>query len=400
MTFCPGKKQSDALTGAWVRDLEKDLKRIVGYGATHLVTLLEQQELVSLGVESLGSQARRLGLHWCYLSMSDGGIPDGNFADLWKSIGKELRWALLNGDTIVIHCKGGLGRTGTIAAQLLLEFGLDPETAIKQVRLARPGAIENRQQEMYIKHYSPPVNSPEESSSEFAVCHWELASLEAKGLGDIGFPVPLGLLEDMVAAGGRLPFEITIGTCLAWMQEYVAHDHVYWRDFEQPMFRLASRIAGENPLESVDYESSECWVRCQPVDLGQEIVTIQRQGNLLAAFAPTPDGRLTAMALRCLDTEALEYFTRCAIHPVEGQVAMRENNWEYLKDCSAGMGNSYASDRGASYLSYWKHGLGFFDDGIEKLSWVRQRDQKGLPGSVLATQLSVHSGIIDRDIDT
>jgi ADP-ribosyl-[dinitrogen reductase] hydrolase len=51
---------------------------------------------------------------------------------------------------IVIHCKGGLGRTGTIAARLLIEFGADATNAIQSVRKARPGAIENNLQEYYV----------------------------------------------------------------------------------------------------------------------------------------------------------------------------------------------------------------------------------------------------------
>jgi len=31
------------------------------------------------------------------------------------------------GEAIVIHCRGGLGRTGIVAARLLVEFGEDPE---------------------------------------------------------------------------------------------------------------------------------------------------------------------------------------------------------------------------------------------------------------------------------
>ena len=61
-----------------------------------------------------------------------------------------LHALLSDGHNIVIHCKGGLGRTGTIAARLLVEFGAGPQTAIQSVRKARPGAIENSLQEQYI----------------------------------------------------------------------------------------------------------------------------------------------------------------------------------------------------------------------------------------------------------
>jgi len=46
------------------------------------------------------------------------------------------------GDNVLVHCRGGLGRSGTIAALLLIEFGLPNGLAIAQVRIARLAAID------------------------------------------------------------------------------------------------------------------------------------------------------------------------------------------------------------------------------------------------------------------
>lgn len=51
---------------------------------------------------------------------------------------------------MLVHCRGGLGRAGTIGARLLIELGMEPETAIRRVRAMRPGAIETREQEKYV----------------------------------------------------------------------------------------------------------------------------------------------------------------------------------------------------------------------------------------------------------
>lgn len=51
----------------------------------------------------------------------------------------------------MIHCLGGLGRSGTIAARLLVELGVVPDEAINIVRKARPGAIENNAQETHVR---------------------------------------------------------------------------------------------------------------------------------------------------------------------------------------------------------------------------------------------------------
>ena len=54
-----------------------------------------------------------------------------------------------------MHCRGGLGRTGIVAASLLIGFGIGPRDAIVAVRKARPGAIETLQQERYVLGLEP-----------------------------------------------------------------------------------------------------------------------------------------------------------------------------------------------------------------------------------------------------
>jgi ADP-ribosyl-[dinitrogen reductase] hydrolase len=51
---------------------------------------------------------------------------------------------------VLLHCMGGLGRSGMVAARLLVELGEEPRTAIQRVRAARPGAIETAAQEAYV----------------------------------------------------------------------------------------------------------------------------------------------------------------------------------------------------------------------------------------------------------
>jgi len=127
-------------------------KQIKAFGARALVTLMPDSELQSLHVSphQLREKVAKLGVEWFQLPIPDAGVPDECFEDLWAAAGPSLRAHLKAGDDIVIHCKGGLGRTGTIAARLLVEFGADATSAIQSVRNARPGAIENNQQKQYI----------------------------------------------------------------------------------------------------------------------------------------------------------------------------------------------------------------------------------------------------------
>ncbi len=151
LTLCPGKKDPAAATGAWDRDLGTDLDAVADWGATAVVSLVEDHELSYLRVEALPLEVRRRGMVWLHLPIRDAGVPDRDFERLWFSAGADLRARLLAGERILVHCRGGLGRTGTIAARLLVEMGLAPEEAIRSVRWARPGAIENDLQEEYAR---------------------------------------------------------------------------------------------------------------------------------------------------------------------------------------------------------------------------------------------------------
>jgi protein tyrosine/serine phosphatase len=50
-----------------------------------------------------------------------------------------LREMLDKGQSILIHCRSGLGRAGMISARLLVESGVEPETAIERVRTGAAG---------------------------------------------------------------------------------------------------------------------------------------------------------------------------------------------------------------------------------------------------------------------
>jgi ADP-ribosylglycohydrolase/protein-tyrosine phosphatase len=153
LTFCPGKKGEGVYSGTWDRDLECDLKSIQAFGAKALVTLMESHELSDFQVSPvrLAERVRACGMEWHHLPIRDVNPPDSRFEDRWTYSGPRLRTMLARGENIVIHCLGGLGRTGTVAGRLLVEFGEHPENAIRRIREARRGSIETFAQENYVK---------------------------------------------------------------------------------------------------------------------------------------------------------------------------------------------------------------------------------------------------------
>jgi ADP-ribosyl-[dinitrogen reductase] hydrolase len=151
LTFCPGKYEPYAKSGFWNRDLASDLGVIQDWGAAAVVTLVEPHELVLLRVERLGEEVRRRNMAWFHLPIVDVATPDTAFERQWEDSGATLRTLLRSGRNVLVHCRGGLGRAGTIGARLLIAIGMEPATAIRQVRAARPGSIETKEQENYVR---------------------------------------------------------------------------------------------------------------------------------------------------------------------------------------------------------------------------------------------------------
>lgn len=150
MTFCPGKKDHAYSDNTWDRDLDTDLDVISAWGADAVVTLLEDFELELLKIPTLPSQLQSRGIKWFHLPIRDVDIPDRHFEEKWIECGQQLRTILSREGKILLHCRGGIGRTGTIAARLLVEFGYKPSDAVALVRRTRPGTIETLAQEQYV----------------------------------------------------------------------------------------------------------------------------------------------------------------------------------------------------------------------------------------------------------
>lgn len=163
VTFAPGKFQEFAMTGSWARDLDTDLAAIRAWGAAHLITLIEPWEFEQLRIEQLPERASQQGLQWYGLPITDGAAPDGRFLIPWKTLGPALCDDLLAGRRLVVHCKGGLGRAGTVAALILMDTQAvqSASSAIAKVRAVRPGAIETRAQEEFIQRWTLPPSKLE-----------------------------------------------------------------------------------------------------------------------------------------------------------------------------------------------------------------------------------------------
>lgn len=151
ITLCPGKTDLHGMYASWERDLDIDLDAVRDWGATAVVSLVEEEEIDYLQVGGLGKAVRDRHMEWWHLPIPDGMPPQPDFEEKWTHAGEAIRDRLRLGFDVLVHCKGGLGRAGTVAACLLVELGARPEDAIRRVRAVRPGAIQNWAQQAYVE---------------------------------------------------------------------------------------------------------------------------------------------------------------------------------------------------------------------------------------------------------
>jgi len=148
MTSCPGR-QDDFFFEPSTQRLEADIRTIAAWGASVLVTLMEEVELGILQIPDLPRTVADYGLRWIHLPIRNRTLPGKDFEQIWSVVGGELRDILGRGGKIVIHCQEGVGRTGLVAARLLIEMGVEPDRAMSLVRKARSGALETWPHEKY-----------------------------------------------------------------------------------------------------------------------------------------------------------------------------------------------------------------------------------------------------------
>ncbi len=91
--------------------------------------------------------ARTLPCDFRDFPIADFSAPPLEERPLFKNFVAELATELISGAKVLIHCGAGIGRTGTVAACLLLELGVEAEQATRRVRNAgsRPEVPEQKE---------------------------------------------------------------------------------------------------------------------------------------------------------------------------------------------------------------------------------------------------------------
>jgi atypical dual specificity phosphatase len=105
--------------------------------------------IVTLTSGPLPASVAEAGFELIHFPIMDMGIPTPRAcAGLCVALVEDL-----HARPVLLHCRGGLGRTGTIAACCLVTLGQSPDQALAHVRGINPNYVQTGAQSQFIHHY-------------------------------------------------------------------------------------------------------------------------------------------------------------------------------------------------------------------------------------------------------
>jgi protein-tyrosine phosphatase len=136
--------------GEW---LEDEITAWQRFGVDTVFSLLTDEEETSLNIEGEASQVIAHGMGFISFPILDRQVPDSatGLAGALEKLDSELA----SGRNVALHCRQGIGRSGLVAACLLIMTGLDPETAVQRLSAARGSPVpETPEQRRWIDYYA------------------------------------------------------------------------------------------------------------------------------------------------------------------------------------------------------------------------------------------------------
>nr|WP_174822805.1 dual specificity protein phosphatase family protein [Ruegeria lacuscaerulensis] len=120
----------------------QDLRAIRDWGPDLVISMTTEVEMLQEGADEFGNDLLDLGIHWVHLPIEDFGAPPPRIKELWGDASVSVEQILLRGGRVLVHCRGGCGRSGMIVLRIMVEGGESPEIALKRLRTVRPCAVE------------------------------------------------------------------------------------------------------------------------------------------------------------------------------------------------------------------------------------------------------------------
>ena len=115
--------------------LAEDIQFLKLDGFDIIVSMLEQSEAAEIGLAGEGEVCEKLGLSFISFPILDRGIPDNRTE--FSALIEGLRDDFVAGQSIAIHCRAGIGRSGMVCVGMLISLGHSVDDAVALVFEAR-----------------------------------------------------------------------------------------------------------------------------------------------------------------------------------------------------------------------------------------------------------------------
>jgi hypothetical protein len=219
-------------------------------------------------------------------------------------------------------------------------------------------------------------------------------------LPDIPYEVP-AIYAEIIGIDPNAP---PLDAMLYALQVRAEKEAVDWLKLAPAMDRLVA-LLGERKWPSASLiETDTSFVRFGEVDLDGEVITVQRQERIVAAFQAIEGKQLVTQLFHPPCWRTISTILSLNMRPNEdGVIPYYGTNWDYAADSAAGNGQYYAAEAGRTYLAHWNSGVGIGFDGERLDLWMKaRREAKSWPEhraqSAIALVAHVHMQDIIDDL--
>ena len=137
--------------GDWLKD---EVQNWALLGLDLVVSLLMPNEVAEFNLADEEKFCRTNEIRYISLPIQDRGVP-GSREEVLKLVSK-LDREMTDGKTVGIHCRQGIGRSGLLAACLLVSTGLSPQAAFERLSQARGRPVpETNEQRQWVEEFAP-----------------------------------------------------------------------------------------------------------------------------------------------------------------------------------------------------------------------------------------------------
>jgi len=126
-----------------------DLTAVLAWRPALVMTMVTVEELMRAGAAGLPSDLALRDIGWRHLPVEDFAAESAELVARWDGASAEAHGTLEAGGGVLVHCRGGCGRSGMAALRLMVEAGEAPEPALARLREVRPCAVETGEQKAW-----------------------------------------------------------------------------------------------------------------------------------------------------------------------------------------------------------------------------------------------------------